>query len=69
MGVEPTYTIVIEDSVSGVQAGVAAGATVIGLLAASHIRSGHEERLRLAGTHHMAQTFADVTNITHSLLT
>jgi len=69
MGIEPTCTIVIEDSVSGVQAGVAAGTTVIGLLAASHISSGHEEQLRSAGAHHVARTFADATNITNSLLT
>lgn len=68
MGIEPTRAIVIEDSVSGVQAGVAAGATVVGLLAASHIRNGHEERLRSSGAHHVAKTFAEAIDITRSLL-
>ena len=67
MGVDPARTIVVEDSVLGVQAGVAAGATVIGLLAGSHILSGHEQRLRKAGAHHIARTFAEATDVTRSL--
>jgi HAD superfamily hydrolase (TIGR01509 family) len=68
MGVSPSQAIVIEDSAAGVQAGVAAGMTVIGLLAASHIQSGHRERLRAAGAHHVASTFAEVERITRELL-
>jgi len=67
MGVEPARAIVVEDSVLGVQAGVAAGATVIGLLAGSHILSGHEQSLREAGAHHIARTFAEATDVTRSL--
>jgi len=51
MGVSPERTLVIEDSVPGVQAGVAAGMTVVGLLAGGHIRDGHGERLAAAGAH------------------
>lgn len=65
----PADCIVIEDSVGGVQAGVAAGATVIGLLAAGHIREGHQVRLREAGAHYVAQSFADVERITRRLIT
>ncbi len=54
---DPAQCLVIEDSVGGVQAGVAAGMTVIGLLAASHIRDGHGERLRTAGAHYVAADF------------
>lgn len=68
MGVEPHDALVIEDSVGGVQAAVAAGMTVIGLLAASHIREGHAARLREAGAHHVAATFVEVTQITRALL-
>jgi HAD superfamily hydrolase (TIGR01509 family) len=68
MGVGHAECIVIEDSVSGVQAGVAAGMTVIGLLAASHIRDGHGERLRKAGADFVAETFDDVSEITRKLL-
>ena len=67
MGVDPARAIVVEDSVIGVKAGVAAGATVIGLLAGSHIQSGHEQRLREAGAHHIARTFAEATDVTRSL--
>jgi HAD superfamily hydrolase (TIGR01509 family) len=67
MGVNPGSSIVIEDSVSGVQAGVAAGMTVIGLLAASHIRDGHEARLKDAGAHHVAANFVQVEEITRAI--
>ena len=53
MGVAPADCIVIEDSRAGVQAGVAAGMTVLGFVGASHIRDGHANRLREIGTHHI----------------
>jgi HAD superfamily hydrolase (TIGR01509 family) len=64
----PAECLVIEDSVGGVQAGVAAGMTVIGLLAASHIRDGHGERLREAGANYVARSFNEVAEITRRLL-
>jgi HAD superfamily hydrolase (TIGR01509 family) len=68
LGVAVADCIVIEDSASGVQAGVAAGMTVIGLLAAQHIQPGHADRLRAAGAHHVARTFKDAERITRALL-
>jgi HAD superfamily hydrolase (TIGR01509 family) len=68
MGVDPRDALVIEDSAGGVRAAVAAGMTVIGLLAASHIREGHDARLREAGAHHVAATFAEAADITRKLL-
>ncbi len=68
MGTKASRAIVIEDSTSGVQAGVAAGMKVIGLLAASHIGDGHEELLRKAGAHFVARTFVEVESITRDLL-
>jgi HAD superfamily hydrolase (TIGR01509 family) len=49
MRVTAADCIVIEDSVPGVQAAVAAGMRVIGFSGGSHCRSGHAERLRAAG--------------------
>jgi HAD superfamily hydrolase (TIGR01509 family) len=68
MGVEPRDALVIEDSAGGVQAAATAGMTVIGLLAASHIRNGHAERLKAAGAHYVAATFAEAEDITRALL-
>ena len=67
-GVAPADALVIEDSASGVRAGVAAGMTTIGFLGASHIRPGDEARLRSAGAHHIARTYADVERITRELV-
>lgn len=59
----PTGAVVIEDSPTGVRAGVAAGMTVIGLCAGSHIRDGHAERLHAAGAHHVAVSYDEVAAI------
>ena len=60
MGFAPGRTLVVEDSVPGVQAGVAAGMTVVGLLAGGHIRDGHGERLAEAGAHAVLSDYAAV---------
>lgn len=57
MGAAPARCWVIEDSPTGVAAGVAAGMTVIGLLAGTHIRAGHGDQLRAAGAHHLAASY------------
>jgi len=67
-GVAPADAIVIEDSVNGIRAAVTAGMTAIGLLAASHIRPGHAERMRNAGAHHIAHTYHEVEQITRQLV-
>lgn len=64
---EPSRTVVIEDSTTGVEAGAAAGMTVIGLLAGRHIRDGHGERLRAAGAQHLARSYDEVGAILDSL--
>ena len=66
--VDPADCLVIEDSVGGVQAGIAAGMTVIGLLAASHIRDGHGERLHAAGAHYVTTTFDEAARVTRQLV-
>lgn len=47
--VQPGECLVIEDSISGVQAAVSAGMKVIGFTGASHIREGHDLKLKEKG--------------------
>lgn len=68
MGVDARDCIVIEDSVGGVTAGRAAGATVIGLTAAGHIQAGHDARLRDAGADHVATSFVELDRVIGPLL-
>jgi HAD superfamily hydrolase (TIGR01509 family) len=68
IGVSPRDCIVIEDSASGVIAARAAGSTVIGLLAAGHIRYGHAATLKEAGAHHVAANYVEVERIVRDLL-
>ena len=60
LGVSPDRCLVIEDSAGGIRAAVAAGMTAVGLCAASHIRAGHDVKLRDAGAVHLAHSWADV---------
>jgi beta-phosphoglucomutase-like phosphatase (HAD superfamily) len=60
LGVSPDRCLVIEDSAGGIQAAVAAGMTAVGLCAASHIRKGHDLRLRDAGAVHLAHSWTEV---------
>jgi beta-phosphoglucomutase-like phosphatase (HAD superfamily) len=68
MGVDPSNCLVIEDSASGVTAGIAAGMTVIGLTAASHIQPGHRKTLFSAGAQYVANSFGEVEEITNQFL-
>ncbi len=61
MAVDPSRALVIEDTPTGVRAGVAAGMTVVGLCAGGHIRDGHADRLHAAGAHHVVDDYAGVT--------
>jgi HAD superfamily hydrolase (TIGR01509 family) len=68
LDVSPIHCIVIEDSVGGVIAGRAAGATVLGLTAASHIQPDEDARLRQAGAHDVAPSFSELDQIIGRLL-
>jgi len=67
MKVNPLDCIVIEDSANGVRAGVAAGMTVIGLCAASHLQPGHAQRLMAAGASYSANSWNEVSVIVSAL--
>ncbi len=67
MNVSPFDCIVIEDSAGGVQAGVAAGMTVIGLCAGTHLRPGHAQRLIAAGASYTAASWEEVSSIVSTL--
>jgi HAD superfamily hydrolase (TIGR01509 family) len=60
LGVPAGDCTVIEDSVGGVRAGVAAGMRVIGFLAGSHATPQLGDRLRDAGAEHVAASAHDL---------
>jgi HAD superfamily hydrolase (TIGR01509 family) len=68
IGVQPERCIIIEDSAGGVIAGRAAGATVVGLLAAAHIRDGHREVLANAGAHYVVNTYREAEEVVRNLV-
>jgi HAD superfamily hydrolase (TIGR01509 family) len=68
IAVPPERCIVIEDSASGVIAARAAGATVVGLLAAGHIRDGHGAELANAGAHFVVHTYGEVEEVVRKLV-
>lgn len=60
LGVDISRTMIIEDSPVGIEGAVASGAHVVGLLAGSHIRDGHEARLLGAGAHRVVHSFDEI---------
>lgn len=62
--VHPERCIVIEDSLAGVRAGVAAGMTVLGFTGGSHIQPGHQATLLDAGA---IEVFSEMSQISEWL--
>jgi len=60
MGADPAGCIVIEDSVPGVTAAVAAGMTAIGFVGGGHCGAGHADRLRSAGAAFVVETMTEL---------
>jgi HAD superfamily hydrolase (TIGR01509 family) len=67
MNADRSTAVVIEDSPGGVQAALAAGMRVIGLLAATHLRHDHREKLRAAGAELLAADYNEVSKILATL--
>lgn len=63
MGVAPARCAVIEDSVPGIAAAVAAGMTAIGFTGGAHCRPGHDSRLAAAGAARVADRMAAIVPI------
>lgn len=51
LGANPSGCLVVEDSINGVIAGVAAGMTVVGFTGGGHCAPGHDSSLRDNGAH------------------
>jgi len=66
MGAEPHACVVVEDSVAGVEAAVAAGMRAYGFTGGSHCRADHSDRLRAAGA---CVVFDDMLSLPTSLAT
>ena len=64
LGIQPIRCVVIEDSVNGVKAGVAAGMTVWGFTGGPHCLPDQGERLRGAGA---IQVFAEMDQVCTAL--
>ena len=60
MGAEAGDCLVIEDSVHGVTAAVAAGMRVLGFTGGSHCGPGHAERLLAAGASAVVRHMRDL---------
>lgn len=67
LGIAAADCLVIEDHPIGITAAVAAGMTVIGLLAASHIGPGHEQKARAAGARHVAHSYLEVADLVRQI--
>lgn len=62
LGIDPARCLVVEDTVTGVTAGVAAGATVVGY-SPSPIGHGSPEALRAAGATHVMTDMAELPGL------
>lgn len=67
MGVEPDKSIVIEDSMAGVQAGLAAGMMTIGITCASHDPAFTNENMKKLGVKHIYHSWPEIVTFIKGL--
>ncbi len=65
--VDPATIVVIEDSVPGVTAAIAAGMRVVGFVGGSHTFPGHGERLMDAGAETIVRRLREVVPVVEAL--
>jgi len=63
MGFRPEQCIVVEDSVAGVEAGLAARMFTIGFTGGAHCGIGHGEKLRSAGAHEIIEHITSLPSV------
>ncbi|MGV6871982.1 HAD family hydrolase [Pseudochelatococcus sp. B33] len=63
MRVEPAHCVVVEDSIAGVRAGVAAGMTVVGFTGGGHCLADHGDRLAAAGAATIARSAKELATL------
>ncbi|MCF6351726.1 MAG: HAD-IA family hydrolase [Cyclobacteriaceae bacterium] len=68
LGVKKNELLVIEDSITGATAALAAGLQVIGFAGASHILEGHKEKLLKLGVTQVANNMKALSLIINSLV-
>lgn len=60
LGASPSATLVVEDSLGGVEAALAAGMTAVGFCGGSHCGRDHKDRLAAAGCRNVFSDMADL---------
>lgn len=63
LGVAIEEALIVEDSPVGIEGAVASGAHVVGLLAGSHVRDGHDARLLAAGANRCVRSFGELAEL------
>lgn len=67
MGVSPDACVVIEDSIAGVTAGLAANMETIGIIGVSHDPDQVKENMKNAGVRHILDTWPEIVNLIKTL--
>ncbi|WP_286755002.1 HAD family phosphatase [Roseivirga sp. UBA838] len=63
LGLKPSEVVVVEDSVAGVSASVAAGLRTIGFLGGSHVRHGHGAKLKALGAEQLVSNHEELQKL------